>query len=286
MAIGASVQIFLPSGSTDGIWVIQKSNWTGIGLVIPRSHFSEGRQREELAGTGVYVLVGPAGSEAFDQQVYVGESDNLKQRLDNHMKALDFWNRAIVFSAKDGNLNKAHALQLEYRLIGLAKESGRAEVANSTKGTASALAEAETALVEGFLAEMLTLYPVLGLSAFETSKSASQVARVRLFCSGPDAQAEGFETADGFVVLGGALIRRRQAASTYPAVTKRLDAMAAEGLLESVDEKSWRLTADHVFTSPSLAADVVLGRSANGRTEWRNAEGTTLKELQEAGLDE
>lgn len=265
---------------------MQKSNWTGVGLVVPRSHFSEGRQREELAGTGVYVLVGPAEGEAFDQQIYVGESDNLKQRLDGHMKALDFWNRAIVFSAKDGNLNKAHVRQLEFRLIGLAKASGRAEVANSTKGTASTLAEAEAALVEGFLAEMLTLYPVLGLSAFETSESASRVARVRLFCSGPDAQAEGFETADGFVVLGGALIRRRHVASRYPAVTKRIDAMVAEGLLEVVDEKSWRLTVDHVFTSPSLAADVVLGRSANGRIEWRTAEGVTLKELQEAGLDE
>jgi Domain of unknown function (DUF4357) len=35
-----------------------------------------------------------------------------------------------------------------------------------------------------------------------------------------------------------------------------------------------------VFSSPSAAATVVLGRSANGRIEWKDAQGRTLKELQ------
>jgi len=40
------------------------------------------------------------------------------------------------------------------------------------------------------------------------------------------------------------------------------------------------LSQDYVFTSPSTAAAVVLGRSANGRIEWKDARGRTLKELQ------
>jgi hypothetical protein len=36
------------------------------------------------------------------------------------------------------------------------------------------------------------------------------------------------------------------------------------------------------FSSPSTAAAVVLGRSANGRVEWKAADGRTLKEIQEA----
>ncbi|HXI11561.1 MAG TPA: DUF4357 domain-containing protein [Thermoanaerobaculia bacterium] len=41
-------------------------------------------------------------------------------------------------------------------------------------------------------------------------------------------------------------------------------------------------TQDYAFTFPSTAAGVVLGRSSNGRVEWKTKEGKTLKELQEA----
>ena len=39
---------------------------------------------------------------------------------------------------------------------------------------------------------------------------------------------------------------------------------------------------DYTFNSPSTAAGVMLGRSANGRVEWKDATGRTLKDLQTA----
>ena len=39
-------------------------------------------------------------------------------------------------------------------------------------------------------------------------------------------------------------------------------------------------TQDYTFSSPSTAACVVLGRSANGRLEWKDAQGRALKVLQ------
>jgi hypothetical protein len=39
---------------------------------------------------------------------------------------------------------------------------------------------------------------------------------------------------------------------------------------------------DYTFSAPSTAAAVVLGRSANGRIEWKAAGGRILKEPQEA----
>jgi hypothetical protein len=38
-----------------------------------------------------------------------------------------------------------------------------------------------------------------------------------------------------------------------------------------------------VFNSPSAASDMVLGRSSNGRVEWKDAQGRALKSLQENG---
>ena len=37
----------------------------------------------------------------------------------------------------------------------------------------------------------------------------------------------------------------------------------------------------YVFASPSTAAGVVQGRTANGRIDWKTKEGRTLKQLQE-----
>lgn len=47
------------------------------------------------------------------------------------------------------------------------------------------------------------------------------------------------------------------------------------------DNGNYRFVQDYAFNSPSTAAAVVLGRSANGRIEWKDAGGRTLKELQE-----
>jgi len=41
-----------------------------------------------------------------------------------------------------------------------------------------------------------------------------------------------------------------------------------------------RLVQDYLFASPSLAAGVMLGRPANGRVEWKAADGRTLKDVQ------
>ena len=281
MALGASLQIYLPSGSTEGIWIVQKSNWTGIGLVIPRNHFNEARQRSEINSPGVYTLVGPALGESFDQRIYIGESDNVRQRLENHLSQKDFWNKAVVFTAKDGSLNKAHIQQIEYRLLKLAREAGRSEVDNGNAGKASVISESESAMTEGFLQEMLTLYPITGLNAFGLTTEQVVGAENLLHCAGPDAQAEGYETADGFVVKAGALFRRQSVSSRAPRMIKRIESMISDGILVVENEKQLRLKTDHLFSSPSMAADCVLGRSANGRTDWKRQDGKTLKQLQE-----
>ncbi|WP_423815735.1 DUF4357 domain-containing protein [Pseudoruminococcus massiliensis] len=47
-------------------------------------------------------------------------------------------------------------------------------------------------------------------------------------------------------------------------------------------DEDLKLTRDYIFTSPSLAAAVVMGRNANGRTEWKNEEHKTIKDIEES----
>ena len=275
---GTSIRIFLADGQADGVWVVEKSNWTGKALMAPRTQYRNLRDRSELVGSGVYLLIGPTESGLPPSRVYIGETDDLAGRLDSHNKNKDFWNRAVVFTSKDENLNKAHIRYLEARLIGLAKTANRAELDNSNVGSLQSLSEPDTAEVETFLDEMLLIYPVLGVQVFQKAEEQPS-SSVRLYLDGKDTKAEGTETADGFVVYAESLARA-SAVPSIPAYGEQLRAALVDKGLLMEDGKHFRLTEDYVFASPSTAAMVMLGRSANGRTEWKTAEGQTLKNLQ------
>jgi hypothetical protein len=41
------------------------------------------------------------------------------------------------------------------------------------------------------------------------------------------------------------------------------------------------INRDHLFSSPSYAAGVLVGGAQNGRTAWKDTQGKTLKDLEE-----
>ncbi|MGP8064512.1 MAG: GIY-YIG nuclease family protein [Acidimicrobiales bacterium] len=285
-ALGISIRLFLADGTPDGLWVVEKSNWTGVALMAPRSRYSALRSRPELAGSGVYVLTGPPEGGAKSVRIYVGETDVLRDRLDNHQKNKDFWTKVVIFTAKDLNLNKAHVRYLESRLLSIAAEANRAELDNGTATTLPALSEADRADLESFLADMLLIYPVLGLNAFEKVDEASQTTPgERLYLKGKDTKAEGQETSDGFVVFKDALARQDEVPSIHAYGRDLRQSLTEAGVLVA-DGEHLRLTQDYVFGSPSLAAMILLGRTSNGRIEWRTAAGVTLKDLQEQAIEQ
>ena len=42
----------------------------------------------------------------------------------------------------------------------------------------------------------------------------------------------------------------------------------------------YEFTEDYIFSSPSTAAVIVMGRNANGLAEWKQKDGKTLKEFE------
>ncbi|MCL6546984.1 MAG: GIY-YIG nuclease family protein [Bryobacteraceae bacterium] len=277
-AQGFSVRIFIPSGEPDGLRIVEKSNWTGQGLVFPRAQFAEARQRDELKRTGVYVLWGPGESGQLPR-VYVGEGDSVLSRLDQHAKQKDFWTHAAVFSSKDQNLNKAHVKYLEARLVALAAEAKRAELDNGNVPQLPVLSEADAADAEAFLADLLLCLPIVGVNVFEKAKAAGAQSR-DLILRAKGIEARGQEAAEGFVVRAGSQAVKQEVPSIHSYLRELRRALVAQGVLEDAGD-FYRLTQDYTFNSPSTAAGVLLGRSANGREEWKDAKGRTLREIQE-----
>jgi hypothetical protein len=276
---GFSVRIFIPTGEPEGLRIVEKSNWTGQGLVFPRAQYAEVRQRSELQRTGVYVLWGPSESGQLPR-VYVGEGEIVRPRLDQHVKQKDFWTHAVVFTSKDQNLNKAHVQYLEARLVSLAAEAKRAELDNGNVPQLPALSEADAADAEGFLADLLLCLPVVGVSLFEKAK-AGALKTQDLFLKAKGIEAGGVDSAEGFVVRAGSEAVKEEVPSIHAYLRELRQSLLAQGVLEDAGAV-YRLTQDYTFNSPSTAAGVLLGRSANGRTEWRDTKGRTLKEIQEA----
>lgn len=274
-----SIRIFLPGGDPDGLRTIEKSGWSGAGIVVPRALMADAKQRRELTRTGVYVLVGPP-EESGLPRVYVGEGDPIKPRLEQHAAKKDFWTTCIAFTSKDENLNKAHVQFLEARLIELATQAKRCLLDNGNVPALPTLSEADVADAEGFLAEILLCFPLLGVSVFSPMTTVPKPGK-RFFAQGKGAKAEGAETPEGFVVVAASTAAADEAASCHGYIRELRAALLANGVLKSEGGK-YVFTQDYVFTSPSTAAGVVLGRSANGREEWKTKDGTTLKALQEA----
>lgn len=193
-----SIKVFLPAGDPDGLRIIEKSNWSGAGLVVPRSLFAESRRRRELARTGVYVLFGPPEASGLPR-VYVGEGDPIRPRMEQHAARKDFWTSCIAFTSKDENLNKAHVQYLEASLIALAAEAKRCVLENGNVPALPSMSEADAADAEGFLAEMLLCFPVLGLGVSSNATQAQAQGRA-LYLRAKGIEARGFETTEGLSI--------------------------------------------------------------------------------------
>jgi hypothetical protein len=275
---GFSVRIFIPSGEPDGLRIVEKSNWTGQGFVFPRSLFAEARQRPELRRTGAYVLWGPSESGQLPR-VYVGEGDGVLPRLDQHAKNKDFWTHAVVFTSKDQNLNKAHVQYLEWRMLAMATEAKRSELDNGNVPQPPALSEADVADAEAFLADLLLCLPVVGVNLFENSKVSGGKGR-ELVLRAKGIEARGLDSAEGFVVRAGSTAVKAEVPSILQFLVTLRRTLVGKGVLADVGE-AYRLAQDYTFNSPSTAAGVLLGRNANGRIEWKDANGRPLKEIQD-----
>ena len=165
-----SIRVFVADGDPQGVRLVDRMNWTGVGVVFPREQWPTARNRAELARTGVYILVGYKEGEEDLPTLYVGEGDAVRDRIDSHAQNKEFWEDGYAFTTSNNGLNKAHVRWLERELIQQAKKAGRSKLDNGTAPSEPPLSEAERADSRAFLREILQILPIMGLRAFEEPK--------------------------------------------------------------------------------------------------------------------
>lgn len=275
MANGKFISLFLIDGTVDGVIACELFNWTGKGYRIPRNLLKTVAARDDLKKAGVYFLIGH-DPESDEPTVYIGEAEEVYRRITQHQEK-EFWSEALAFVSKDENLNKAHIKYLEYTLHKDATDAGRYVLFNGNTPNRPAISEAEQAVMLEFADHLRVMVGTLGFKFFEPLVAKKRVEKHDTYQiqAARGASARGLPTSEGFVVLKGSKIATSEVPSTPPVVKRK-----REGILTDGSVVDLTLTKDVLFNSPSLAAAVVLGRSANGLVEWKLKNGATLKDNQ------
>lgn len=305
---GRTLKLFLVNGAPNGLLTAEIMNWTGHVITGPRSRLDELIQRPESKRTGVYFLTGPDRSPGVGTQVYIGETDDVTQRLSAHNRleekgGKDFWEKVCVVTSKDANLTKGHIKYLESRLIRIAQQAGRCELLNNTDPGYDNLPEADRSDMQFFLEQIQILLPVLGYDFLRESPKPTLIsthdrsATMAGVANGLEVHdpifdgnirkhgitAQGQEINGEFVVFKGSKARLdwEGVDGTYTNLFREL--VRTNVIIQTADGLHREFSKDYAFSSPSAAAAVVAGRSANGRMHWLDSTtGQTYGAWQEA----
>jgi hypothetical protein len=166
-----TIRIFVPDGNPEGVRIIDRMNWTGLGIAFPRNQWTAIRQRGEFSKPGVYILVGQTEDDL--PTIYIGQGDGVRDRIEAHFANKEFWDWGVTFVSHGASagLNRAHITWLEHALIDRATKAGRSNLDNGNAPREPGLSEAERADTQGFLKEILQILPLVGLQAFEMPRA-------------------------------------------------------------------------------------------------------------------
>ena len=168
-------------------------------------------------------------------------------------------------------------------MIDIAKRSGQCLLKNGTAHLYNRLPESDTADMEYFLEQIQVVLPALGYTFLKEMKYPSEQPKVHsiapasvesfnteadFYLSARDIQAKAKIIDGEFYVLKGSQVRRDVSQPTHNYM-KNLRPQLFENNI--IDPNTYTFNQDYLFSSPSAAGAVILGRACNGRKEWKDS---------------
>ena len=278
MRFNKTIQMCIFDGNPNGRSMCELSNWNGRVYKVSRNDLNEFSNRPDSEFTGIYFLLGKDADN--NDTVYVGEAEKMLVRLKQHLKDHNYWNDCVVVISKDNILNKAHVKFLENKFYNLANDAKRATIINSTVPTCSSISEFDESMLKEFIENTKLLVNTLGYKVFDKINVSpidnnEQKQKTFFIKAARGADATGVLVADGFLVVKGS----RVAKDTAPSMSSNLINLRKKLFDKGVIKQDFVFVSDYIFTSPSLAAAVVMGRNANGRTEWKTINNKSIKDI-------
>jgi hypothetical protein len=272
-----TIQIFLPTGDPNGIRQAEITTRSVRVFDVPRSELKLFTETPESTQPGLYFLLSDENGDG-EPEVYIGESDSLRDRLKNH-DSKRTWDRVVAAVSTSNSWTKVHVQYMERQAIALAKAAGARQLGNSAAGYTSHVPAPLVADCEEYLETIRVLVSTLGFNFLEVPASRDSTTdgqRVQISADG--VSATGVYTSVGLTVFAGSTATRVSNVGSHATVAARQGRLVEAGVL--VEQGSGLvLTQDHAFATPSGAASIVLGRNSNGWVEWRASGGASLTDL-------
>ena len=289
-----NINMFLMDGEVTGKIKCTLSNWTGVIYKIPRIQLGDLKSRDEMKQSGIYFLFGRDEDKQKDV-TYIGQATTRKNgegvllRIQEHTRDThaDYFNDVIILTTQNNSFGPTEISYLENKFTQLAKEAGRYIVKNSNDPNPGNVTEEKESELDEIVENTLMIIGTLGYRVFvpmikKVSQDLTDNHSTYLYLkrktkkSNKVIEATCERTTEGFVVLDGSQVEIKD--SPYlPASLKEM----RQNLIASRVIQDGVLKEKQLFSSPSYAAAFLLGMQTNGRTDWKDQDGRTLKELEE-----
>ena len=289
-----NINMFLMDGEVTGKIKCTLSNWTGVIYKIPRIQLVDLKSRDEMKQSGIYFLFGRDEDKQKDM-IYIGQATTRKNgegvllRIQEHTRDThaDYFNDVIILTTQNNSFGPTEISYLENKFTQLAKEAGRYIVKNGNDPNPGNVTEEKESELDEIIENTLMIIGTLGYRVFvPMTKKVSQdltdnhstylYLKRKTKKSNKVIEATCEQTTEGFVVLEGSQVEIMDSPS-LPASLKEM----RQNLIASQVIQDGVLKEKQLFSSPSYAAAFLLGLQTNGRTDWKNQDGRTLKELEE-----
>ena len=289
-----NINMFLMDGEVTGKIKCTLSNWTGVIYKIPRIQLGDLKSRDEMKQSGIYFLFGRDEDKQKDV-TYIGQATTRKNgegvllRIQEHTRDThaDYFNDVIILTTQNNSFGPTEISYLENKFTQLAKEAGRYIVKNGNDPNPGNVTEEKESELDEIIENTLMIIGTLGYRVFvPMTKKVSQdlidnhstylYLKRKTKKSNKVIEATCEQTTEGFVVLEGSQVEIMDSPS-LPASLKEM----RQNLIASQVIQDGVLKEKQLFSSPSYAAAFLLGLQTNGRTDWKNQDGRTLKELEE-----
>lgn len=296
MVASKNINYFLIDGKSDGRIKCTIQNWTGLFYKVPRTYLDECKNIKAMKKTGIYFLFGKNDDDDEDC-VYVGQArirkngEGLLGRVQEHIKDSFYFTDAVMLTTQNNIFGPTEISYLENKFTNLAIEADRYNVKNGNEPNPGTVTEEKESELLEFMEYSKLVMGVLGYKIFIPINNKNELVEnedLYLYLSRRDAKtnkeikATCKRTSEGFVVLKGSdfcEIDADHIKNKTSIKNIRDKCKNSGGVLDG------KLIKDYLFNSPSYAATFVLGKSSNGRTEWKDKDGVTLKEIEEKEID-
>lgn len=274
---------YLVDWDPNGIKTVELSNRVGKAIVIPRAALKNAKNRKETNQPAIYFLFWKDNHDT--DLAYVGEAENLINRITSHETNKDFREVAIAFISKDNNLTKADVKFLEAKIIEKAKQAERYELTNSATPVTNNLPEYQMSVMEDFLDEVSLIVSTLWYPILKEIKRFQQQKQQVYTTKWPSADWKWIYTNEWFIVLKWSIARKKHTDTFWGNYVQLQKKLISTWVLKEINVESFEFTRDCLFKTPTAAANMVLTRQSNWRVERKDKNGKTLDEVERKSLE-